>query len=184
MKPLIKDDSASVALVQSRLNQLQEELDNERDSRLKSERRCMELEQELSIVCEQLDETGGVKALQQCKRQEDEITKLRRSLEEAARQEDDAMSVAKMKHTQDLRLCEEEIETLKKTRTKIDREKTELSMMFDQMADELEISKRDLSNFQEKASHFEAKFTEEHSKSNACGVQKLVLVFVFHEVFS
>ncbi len=56
--------------------------------------------------------------MQQCKRQEDEIIKLRRSLEEAARQQDDATSVAKMRHAQEIRVCEDEIEGLKKSKTK------------------------------------------------------------------
>eukprot|EP00795_Rhopilema_esculentum_P009257 gene9257-16945_t len=144
VKPHIKDESASVALVQSRLNQLQQDLDLERETRIKVERRCLELEHELSIVCEQLDESGGATALLQCKRQEEEILKLRRSLEDAARQQDDAISVSKMRHSQEMRSLQDEIDGLKKIRIRLDSEKTEVTLMCDQIADELDDTKRSL----------------------------------------
>ena len=55
---------------------------------------------------------------QQCKRQEDEIVKLRRSLEDAARQQDDALNVARLRHNQELNHVQEEVDILKKTKAR------------------------------------------------------------------
>ena len=54
----------------------------------------------------------------QCKRQEEEIIKLRRSLEDAARQQDDALNVARLRHSQELHHVQEEVDNLKKIKAR------------------------------------------------------------------
>ena len=43
---------------------------------------------------------------------------MRRSLEEAARQQDDSSNIAKMKHIKELSAFEDEVDTLKKSKTR------------------------------------------------------------------
>lgn len=55
----------------------------------------------------------------QCKRQEDEITKLRRNLDDSARNQDDAMSLARLRHNQEMQVCQDEIDGLKKAKARL-----------------------------------------------------------------
>ena len=55
----------------------------------------------------------------QCKRQEEEIIKLRRSLDDSARNQDDAMSLARLRHSQEMQVCQDEIDSLKKAKARL-----------------------------------------------------------------
>lgn len=70
---------------QARISELEEEVENERQSRSKSDRTKSELQRELEELSERLDEAGGATAAQieVSKKREAELSKLRRDLEEA-----------------------------------------------------------------------------------------------------
>jgi chromosome segregation ATPase len=73
------------SLPQARIEELEEELEAERQGRAKAEKQRAELNRELEELGERLDEAGGATAAQLDlnKKRENEIQKLRRDLEES-----------------------------------------------------------------------------------------------------
>merc|ERR1739838_807724 len=85
---------------QGRVEELEEELDAERQARAKAERQRSDLAKEMEKIGDRLDEAGGATAAQSDlnKKRENEVQKLRKDLEEANIQHEAVLLSLKKKH--------------------------------------------------------------------------------------
>merc|ERR1712241_1289269 len=100
----------SIKEVQGRVEEMEEELEAERQARAKAERQRSDLARELESLGERLNEAGGatVAQVELNKKREAEVGKLRKDLEEAHIQHESVLMNLKKKH-QDGRAATEEI---------------------------------------------------------------------------
>merc|ERR1712083_604697 len=111
---------------QSRIEELEEELESERQSRANAERQRSDLARELEDLSERLDEAGGATAAQieLNKKREAELQKLRKDLEESNIQHDSIVNGLKKKQSDAVQEMNEQIDQLQKMKSKIERDKT------------------------------------------------------------
>merc|ERR1712055_291239 len=90
----------SIKEAQGRVEELEEELEAERQARAKAERQRSDLARELESLGERLDEAGGATLAQVelNKKREAEVAKLRKDLEEANIQQESTVIGLKKKH--------------------------------------------------------------------------------------
>merc|ERR1711902_203833 len=112
--------------VQARIEEMEEELEAERQGRAKAERQRSDLARELENLGERLNEASGATSAQieLNKKREAEVTKLRRDLEEAKIQQEATIVGLKKKHQDANAEMQEQIEQLNKIKAKIEKEKT------------------------------------------------------------
>ena len=117
---LVSRTQKSVRDHQARLEELQEELETERQARCKAERQKSDLARDMESLSERLTEANGTTSaqLELNKKREQELSKLRRDVEEANIQHDS--TVASLKKKQVDAVCEmtEQIEQLGKLKAK------------------------------------------------------------------
>merc|ERR1712098_804411 len=106
---------------QQRIEELEEELEAERQSRANAERQRSDLSRELEDLGERLDEAGGATAAQieLNKKREAELLKLRKDLEEANIQHEAVVHGLKRKHGDAVQEMTEQIDQLQKMKSKI-----------------------------------------------------------------
>ena len=99
-------------IIQVRINDLEEELDNERNYRLKAEQQRVEVTKELHDLQERLEEAGGATAVQieLNKKREAELNKLKREAEEAAIQRESALANLRKRHAEAMGDMEHQVE--------------------------------------------------------------------------
>merc|ERR1711915_684836 len=85
---------------QGRVEEMEDELEAERQARAKAERQRSDLARELEELGERLNEAGGATSAQieLNKKREQEVTKLRKDLEECYIQQEATVSSLKKKH--------------------------------------------------------------------------------------
>ena len=105
---------------QSRIEELEEELEAERQARAKAEKQRADLSREIEELSERLEEAGGATSsqIELNKRREAEMAKLRRDLEEANIQHEQAMSNLRKKHNDSVAELSEQLDQLNKTKAK------------------------------------------------------------------
>ncbi|XP_069185679.1 myosin heavy chain, muscle isoform X33 [Procambarus clarkii] len=115
--------------LQARIEELEEELEHERQARAKAEKSKTHLGRELEELGERLDEAGGATAAQieLNKKREAELAKLRRDLEESNIQHEGALVNLRKKHNDAVAEMSEQIDHLNKMKARAEREKTTLS---------------------------------------------------------
>merc|ERR1712241_74943 len=113
---------------QGRVEELEEELEAERQARSKAERQRSDLARELEELGERLDEAGGATLAQVelNKKREAEIGKLRKDLEEAHIQQESTMTNLKRKHQDAVSEMSEQIDQLSKMKSKIEKDKSHI----------------------------------------------------------
>jgi myosin heavy chain 6/7 len=113
---------------QGRVEELEEELEAERQARSKAERQRSDLAREIEQLGERLDEAGGATAAQieLNKKREAEVGKLRKDLEEAGIQQESILSNLKRKHQDAIQEMSEQIDQLSKMKSKIDKDKSHI----------------------------------------------------------
>ena len=106
--------------LQARIEELEEELEAERQARSKVEKQRSELSRELDDLSERLDEAGGATAAQVelNKKREAELMKLRRDLEESALQHEAQVSSLRKKHQDAANEMSDQVEQLQKVKSK------------------------------------------------------------------
>ena len=112
--------------IQARIEEMEEELEAERQARAKAERQRSDITRELESLGERLSEASGATSAQVelNKKREAELIKLRRDLEEANIQQD-AIIVSLKKKQQDANAeMQEQIDQLNKMKAKIEKDKT------------------------------------------------------------
>merc|ERR1712127_942967 len=129
----LDDEQSLVAKVQknikegqSKVEELEEELEAERSARAKAERQRSDLSREMENMGDRLGEASGATAAQieLNKKREAEVTKLRRDLEEAAIQHESSVAGMKQKQNDSLAEMTEQIEALSKMKAKVEKDKS------------------------------------------------------------
>ena len=107
-------------LFQARIEELEEELEAERQARAKAEKQRADLAREIEELSERLEEAGGATSsqIELNKRRETELSKLRRDLEEANLQHEQAMSNLRKKHNDTVAELSEQLDNLNKNKAK------------------------------------------------------------------
>ena len=128
----LDDEQANVAKLQKgiketqgRVEELEEELEAERQARAKAERQRSDLAKQLESTGERLTEAGGATLAQVelNKKREAEVGKLRKDLEEAKILQDATLNSLKKKHQDAVAEMSEQIDQLTKMKAKIDKDK-------------------------------------------------------------
>merc|ERR1719510_1507662 len=113
---------------QARVEELEEELEAERQARAKAERQRSDLAREIEGLGERLAEASGATTAQieLNKKREAEVGKLRKDLEEAHIQQESTLVGLKKKHQDAIAEMSEQIEQLNKMKAKIEKDKTHI----------------------------------------------------------
>merc|ERR1711899_609354 len=132
----LEDEQGAVAKVtkaikehQGRVEELEEELDAERQARAKAEKQRSDLAKEMERIGDRLADAGGATAAQSelNKKREAEVGKLRKDLEEANIQQESVLLNLKKKHQDAISEMTEQIDCLSKAKSKIEKEKAKIS---------------------------------------------------------
>merc|ERR1712242_525134 len=110
---------------QGRVEEHEEELEAERQARAKAERQRSDLAAQMESLAERLGEAGGATSAQieLNKKREAEVGKLRKDLEEANIQHESVLMNLKKKHQDAIQEMSEQIDTLTKMKSKIEKDK-------------------------------------------------------------
>ncbi|CAL4066391.1 unnamed protein product [Meganyctiphanes norvegica] len=119
--------------LQSRIEELEEELELERLSRAKAEKAKVKVSKELDELVDQLDEAGGMTAQQVDlnKKREAELAKLRRDLEDAAVQQEAALGSLRSRHNAGLAEMSEQIDHLNKMKARVEKDREAIKREHD-----------------------------------------------------
>jgi myosin heavy chain 6/7 len=114
---------------QARVEEMEEELEAERQARAKAERQRSDLARELEQLGERLNEAGGATSAQieLNKKRESEVQKLRKDLEEAHIQQESTLMNLKRKHQDAVAEMSEQIDQLSKMKAKIEKDRSQIS---------------------------------------------------------
>merc|ERR1711981_1193018 len=126
---LVSKVQKSIKETQGRVEELEEELEAERQARAKAERQRSDLARELDELGDRLDEAGGATNAQVelNKKREAEVQKFRKDLEEAHIQQETILMNLKKKHQDAIQEMTEQIDQLTKMKSKIDKDKTKIN---------------------------------------------------------
>lgn len=104
----------------ARIQELEEELEAERQARSKAEKARAEMQHELEELGDRLDEAGGAtqSQIELNKKREMELAKLRRDNEEAALNHENVLSAMRKKHNDSVAELGEQLEQIQKGRAK------------------------------------------------------------------
>ena len=107
---------------QARIDELEEELDNERSNRAKVEKQRNMLQRELDDLVERLDEAGGATQQQTeiFKKREAELQRMKAQLEDQAHASEQAISEMKKKSQDAINEMQDQVEQMAKHRSKYD----------------------------------------------------------------
>merc|ERR1719381_422996 len=113
---------------QGRVEELEEELEAERQARSKAEKQRSDLAKEFEELGERLDQASGatMAQIELNKKRENEIDKLRKDYEEANIQQEAVMMSLKKKHQDALQEMSEQVDQLSKMKSKIEKDKAKI----------------------------------------------------------
>uniref|UniRef100_A0A8C3IHE6 Myosin heavy chain 2 n=1 Tax=Chrysemys picta bellii TaxID=8478 RepID=A0A8C3IHE6_CHRPI len=153
---------------QARMEELEEEIEAERASRAKAEKQRADLSRELEEISERLEEAGGATAVQieMNKKREAEFQKMRRDLEEATLQHEATAAALRKKHADSTAELGEQIDNLQRVKQKLEKEKSELKMEIDDLANNMETVSKAKSNLEKMCRALEDQFSETKSKND------------------
>merc|ERR1712210_434932 len=122
---LVANVQKSIKEVQGRVEEMEEELEAERQARAKAERQRSDLSRELESLGERLSEAGGatIAQVELNKKRDAEVQKLRKDLEEANIQHESVLLNLKKKHQDAIQEMSEQIDQLSKMKSKIEKDK-------------------------------------------------------------
>ena len=117
---LVGKTQKSINEYQARIEELEEELEAERQARSKAERQRSDLARDIESIGERLNEANGTTnaQLELNKKREQELSKLRKDIEEANIQHDSTVVCLKKKQTDAIGEMFEQIEQLNKMKSK------------------------------------------------------------------
>merc|ERR1711892_447563 len=126
---LVAKVQKSIKEHQGRVEELEEELDAERQARAKAERQRSDLAKEMERIGDRLADAGGATAAQAelNKKREYEVGKLRKDLEEANIANESVLMSLKKKHQDAIQEMTEQVDRLSKAKSKIDKDKVKVS---------------------------------------------------------
>ena len=119
--------------LQGRVEEMEEELEAERQSRSKAERQKADLSREYDELTERLDESCVTTAAQieLNKKRESEIMKMRKDLEECNIQQESTLLSLRKKHQDAVSEMSEQCEQLNKIKAKMEKDKVAVKMQLD-----------------------------------------------------
>merc|ERR1712121_520094 len=125
---LVGKTQKSIKELQGRVEEMEEELEAERQARAKAERQRSDLAREMESLGERLNEATGTTAAQieLNKKRESEVTKMRKDLEEANIQRDATITSLKRKQQDAIAEMSEQIDQLGKMKAKIEKDKSQI----------------------------------------------------------
>ncbi|CAH8507974.1 unnamed protein product [Heterobilharzia americana] len=132
--------SPGTTRLESRVRELEDLLDLERDARVRAERHAADLGFQVDALSERLDEAGGSTSQTQelLKRREMEINKLRKDLENANASLELAETSMRRRHQTALNELASEVENLQKQKGKAEKDKSHLIMEVDNVLGQLD----------------------------------------------
>ncbi|XP_042857492.1 myosin heavy chain, muscle-like [Penaeus japonicus] len=122
---LVSKSQKQTKELQARIEELEEEVEHERQARAKAEKSKTHLGRELEELGDRLDEAGGATAAQieLNKKREAELVKLRRDIEEANIQHEAALASLRKKHNDAVAEMSEQIDHLNKMKARTEKDK-------------------------------------------------------------
>merc|ERR1712180_341080 len=125
---LVAKMQKSIKELQGRVEEMEEELEAERQARAKAERQRSDLAREIEQLGERLDEAGGAThaQIELNKKREAEVGKLRKDIEETNIQQESILSNLRRKHQDAIQEMTEQIDQLQKMKSKIDKDKSHI----------------------------------------------------------
>ncbi|KAG7456326.1 hypothetical protein MATL_G00250960 [Megalops atlanticus] len=126
--------------LQSRIEELEEEIEAQRAARAKVEKQRADLSRELEEISERLEEAGGATAAQieMNKKREAEFQKLQRDLEEVTLQHEAAAAALRKKQADSVAELGERTDNLQRIKQKLEKEKSEYKMEIDDLSSNME----------------------------------------------
>ncbi|VDD75996.1 unnamed protein product, partial [Mesocestoides corti] len=131
---------AAQSLMQSRVRELEDLLDLERDARVRAERNANELSIQVETMADRLDEFSGSSSQTQeaLRRKDMEIAKLRKDLENANAAFESAEATLRRKHNTMISEISSEVENLQKQKGKAEKDKSQLMIEIDNVLGQLD----------------------------------------------
>ncbi|GFV63845.1 myosin heavy chain, striated muscle [Trichonephila clavipes] len=152
--------------LQARIEELEEELEAERQARAKAEKQRADLAREIEELSERLEEAGGVTSAQVelNKRREAEMSKLRRDLEEANLQHEQVMSNLRKKHNDIIAELSEQLDQLNKHKARLEKEKSQMKGELDDLRSSVDHVNKEKANAEKQAKQMEMQLMELQGK--------------------
>merc|ERR1719334_2385457 len=125
--------------LQARLEELDEELEAERQARARADKGRGTLRRELDELNEKLEETGSNTAAQIAlnTRREEELAKLKMELDEANITHESTLAMLRQKHNSTIAELGEQIDTMNKTKAKVEKERNAVALELDETQQQL-----------------------------------------------
>ncbi|XP_026804698.1 myosin heavy chain, non-muscle isoform X4 [Rhopalosiphum maidis] len=152
--------------LESQLGELQEDLEAERTARSKAEKQKRDLNEELEALKHELLDSLDITAAQHELRakREQELATLKKSLEEDTQSHEIIITEMRHKHSQEISVINEQIESLKKSKSQLEKSKQTLEAENADLAAELKSSASSKSELERKRKITESQLSEIQSK--------------------
>ncbi|XP_011799339.1 PREDICTED: myosin-4-like [Colobus angolensis palliatus] len=144
----------------------QEELEAERAMRAKVEKQRSDLSRDLEDLSDRLEEAGGATSAQieQNRKREAELLKLRRELEEAALQSEATASTLRKKHMDSMAELTEHVESLQRVKSKLEKDKQVMKAEIDDLSASVETIQKSKMNAEAHVRKLEDSLSEANAK--------------------
>jgi len=131
-------------LYEGRIIELEEELQLEKEARMRVERERADCEFQLAELAERLEEAGGVTAvqLQLTRKHDTEVSKLRKEIDESNTEHELLAQSLRRKHQDAVGEMGDQIDHLTKIKAKLEKEKHAMRVDLDDLMAELDISNK------------------------------------------
>merc|ERR1719466_249386 len=125
---LVGKTQKAIKELQGRIEEMEEELEAERQARAKAERQRSDLAREMESLGERLNEAAGTTAAQieLNKKREAEVSKIRKDIEENKIQQEATITSLKKKPADSISEMSEQIDTLNKMKSKVNKDSTQI----------------------------------------------------------
>ncbi|XP_064079374.1 myosin heavy chain, muscle-like [Macrobrachium nipponense] len=163
---LIHKGNKQIKELQARIEELDVEVEHERQARAKAEKAKSALARDLSDLGDRLDEAGGATAAQIeiNKKREGELAKLRRDLEESNIQHESALSMLRKKHNDAVAELSENIDHLNKMKARAEKDKDAMKRDADDAKATMDALARDKAAAEKTTKQLQHQLAETHAK--------------------
>ncbi|KAM6924340.1 myosin-7-like [Xenentodon cancila] len=164
---LVTELQKKMKALQTRIVELEEALEAEQAWRLKAERQRNDIAKELEELGEKLEEAGGASAAQIAlnRKREADFLKLRRELEEAGLHHEVTTATLRKKHADMVAELGEQMDSLQRTKLKLEKEKAELRLEADDLAANVEQLTRAKGTVEKMCRVYEDQLSESRSRA-------------------
>jgi len=155
-------------LYEGRIIELEEELQLEKEARMRVERERADCEFQLAELAERLEEAGGVTAvqLQLTRKHDTEVSKLRKEIDESNTEHELLAQSLRRKHQDAVAEMGDQIDHLTKLKAKLEKEKHALRVDLDDLLAQLDISNKGKASAENMNKQLEASISKMTVKMN------------------